>query len=762
MAFRARTINSLVKGFRVGSKRAGTRLVTNYARSFAAPMTNIPAILFSTAAEGKDDKQQLSPEEAKKMAAEMLFNEKDVAEEKKEEKEEKVEFVPPTKEAGASEEKHEFQAETKELLDIVTNSIYTDKEVFLRELISNASDALEKLRHVQVSGVSVNDKDLPLEIRIYTDEKNGTITIQDTGIGMTKKEMEENLGVIARSGSKNFLKKAKDEVVLYCISYLQGKAGDLGNSLIGHFGVGFYAAFMVADHVDVYSHSATENETYCWSSEGSGSYEITKSSSAQRGTTIVLHLKEDQKKYAIDQTVNRIIKKYSNFVNHPIRLNGKEVNTVHAIWSMDKNKITEQQYLDFYHFIGQGWDTPLFRLHFSADAPIELKALFYVGSMQTEKMGLGRMEPGVSLYSRKVLIESHSKTLLPEWMRFVYGVVDSEDIPLSISRENMQDSLLVKRIRKILTKKFLRFLNDKTKKERDEYFTFYKEFNSFLKEGVIQDYDNRQDLASILMFESSACDSNKLTTFDEYIERMQKDQKDIYYLNITNRDLAESSPYYEIFKRKNIEVLFLYNPVDDFVMTNVREYKGKKFVSVENAEIDLNVDKTEEETKKEGDAPVTGLSDAAAAELASWMKTSLGDKVKDVKITRRLVSSPAIVTDSNNAGYRRMVKLMQAARGDINGLMPLEPLVLEVNPNHDLLIKLNEMRTQKPLLAQCVTEQIYDDCLVSAGLLDDSRTMIPRLNSLLYAALGGNFSLPQEVVSIKADDKKEEIVEEKK
>ena len=513
MSFRARAINNIVKGFRAGSRRASSRFAINYARSYAAPMTNVPVILFSTAAENKEEKQQLSPEEAKKMASEMLFNEKDVGEEKKDEKEEKVEFVPPTKEAGAAEEKHEFQAETKELLDIVTNSIYTDKEVFLRELISNASDALEKLRHVQVSGVDVNDKDLPLEIRIYTDEKNGTITIQDTGIGMTKKEMEENLGVIARSGSKNFLKKAKDEVsFIHVCSYSQGKAGDLGNSLIGHFGVGFYAAFMVADHVDVYSHSATENETYCWSSEGSGSYEITKSSSTQRGTTIVLHLKEDQKKFAIDQTINRIIKKYSNFVNHPIRLNGKEVNTVHAIWAMDKNKITEQEYLDFYHFIGQGWDTPMFRLHFTADAPIELKALFYVGSMQTEKMGLGRMEPGVSLYSRKVLIESHSKTLLPEWMRFVYGVVDSEDIPLSISRENMQDSLLVKRIRKILTKKFLRFLNDKSKKDRLEYYAFWNEFNSFLKEGVIQDYDNRQDLASILMFESSACDSKKLTT----------------------------------------------------------------------------------------------------------------------------------------------------------------------------------------------------------------------------------------------------------
>lgn len=518
---------------------------------------------------------------------------------------------------------------------------------------------------------------------------------------------------------------------------------------------------MVADQVEVYSHSAIDDSTYCWSSKGLGEYEITKSSAFHRGTTIVLHLKEDQKKFAIEQTINRIIKKYSNFVNHPIRLNGKEVNTVHAIWAMDKNKITEQQYLDFYHYIGQGWDTPLFRLHFSADAPIALNALFYVGSMQTEKMGLGRMEPGVSLYSRKVLIEGHSKNLLPDWMRFVYGVVDSEDIPLSLSRENMQDSLLVKRIRKILTKKFLRFLNEKSKKERAVYLNFWNEFNPFLKEGVIQDYDNRQDLASILMFESSACDSSKLTTLDEYVSRMPESQKEIYYLNITNRDLAESSPYYEVFKRKNIEVLFLYNPIDDFVMTNVREYKGKKFVSVENASIDLNVNEEKKEEGATGEKKV-GLDDKAAAELASWMKTSLGDKVKEVKITHRLVSSPAIVTDSNNAGYRRMVKMMQAARGDIKGIMPLEPLVLEVNPHHDLLVRLNEMKTAKPLLAQCVTEQLYDDCLVSAGLMDDSRTMIPRLNSLLLAALGGDFKIPSEVVSIKADDKKETVVEEKK
>lgn len=746
MAFRSRVISTVARGFRSSSRVLGRRFAANYSRSFVAPLGNLPVALFSTAA-NDSEKKEMSPEEAKKMASEMLFNEKDLGDDKKDGKEEKETFVPPQKEEGAVEEQHEFQAETKQLLDIVTNSIYTDKEVFLRELISNASDALEKLRHEQVSGMAVNDKDLPLEIRIYTDEKNGTITIQDTGIGMTKKEMEDNLGVIARSGSKAFLKKATDE----------GKAGDLGTSLIGHFGVGFYAAFMVADHVDVYSHSASDNETYCWSSDGAGDYKITKASSAPRGTTIVLHLKPDQKKFAIDQTVNRIIKKYSNFVNHPIRLNGKEVNTVHAIWAMDKNSITEQQYLDFYHFVGQGWDTPLFRLHFSADAPIALQALFYVGSMQTEKMGLGRMEPGVSLYSRKVLIESHSKNLLPDWMRFVYGVVDSEDIPLSLSRENMQDSLLMKRIRKILTKKFLRFLHDKSTKERDQYLTFYNEFNPFLKEGVIQDYDNRQDLASILMFESSKCDASTLTTLDEYIKRMPESQKEIYYLNSTSRSLAQASPYYEVFKRRGLEVLFLYNPVDDFVMTNVREYKGKRFVSVENAEIDLSA----EETKKDEPTPTqqVGLTEQAAAELAAWMKTSLGEKVKDVKVTHRLVTSPAIVTDSNNAGYRRMVKMMQAARGDLKGLMPLEPMVLEVNPHHDLLVKLNEIRASKPLLAQCVTEQLFDDCLVSAGLMDDSRTMIPRLNALLYAALGGEFKLPQEVVSLSADEgKKDEVV----
>lgn len=527
--------------------------------------------------------------------------------------------------------------------------------------------------------------------------------------------------------------------------------------------MGFYAAFMVADEVEVYSHSATDDATYCWSSKGMGEYEITKSSTLHRGTTIVLHLKEDQKKFAIEQTINRIIKKYSNFVNHPIRLNGKEVNTVHAIWAMDKNKITEQQYLDFYHYIGQGWDTPLFRLHFSADAPIALNALFYVGSMQTEKMGLGRMEPGVSLYSRKVLIEGHSKNLLPEWMRFVYGVVDSEDIPLSLSRENMQDSLLVKRIRKILTKKFLRFLNDKSKKERATYLTFWNEFNPFLKEGVIQDYRQppgprlHSDVRVLRLRRFEADDTGRV-----YLAHARVAEGDLL------SEHHEPRLGGELAVLRGVQAQEYRGAVPVQPDRRLRDDERARVQGQEVHERRERLHRPERERREEGGGRQArgevGLDDKAAAELASWMKTSLGDKVKEVKITHRLVSSPAIVTDSNNAGYRRMVKMMQAARGDIKGIMPLEPLVLEVNPHHDLLVRLNQMKTEKPLLAQCVTEQLYDDCLVSAGLMDDSRTMIPRLNSLLLAALGGEFKIPAEVVSIKADDKKETVVkaEEKK
>jgi len=342
-----------------------------------------------------------------------------------------------------SAESYEFQAETKKLLDIVTNSIYTDKEVFLRELISNASDSLEKLRYKLTTGEVATQGEDPLEINIFTDEEKKTVTIVDNGIGMSKDELISNLGTIARSGSKAFVEKLKTT------------EGGKTDGIIGQFGVGFYSAFMVSDTVTVESRSAEASDAVgnLWSSDGSGAYTIKPGSEeTTRGSKIVLSLKDTCSEFATPDRIKEIIKRYSNFVSFPIKVDGSPVNTVSAIWTHDKNSVTSAQYSEFYKFIANAHDEPSFTLHFRTDAPLDLKALFFIPSYHTEKFGMGRMEPGVNLYSRKILIENKPKDLLPDWLRFVKGVVDSEDLPLSLSREKPQDSLLLKRIKDVMTR----------------------------------------------------------------------------------------------------------------------------------------------------------------------------------------------------------------------------------------------------------------------------------------------------------------------
>lgn len=331
----------------------------------------------------------------------------------------------------------EFKTETKKILDIVTNSIYTDKEVFLRELISNASDACEQLRHAELTEEKIKEKDTPLQVEITTDESARTLTIHDTGIGMTKDQLISNLGTLARSGTKAFLESSND--------------ADLKTNLIGQFGVGFYSAFMVADNVDVYSLPAVkEDKAFLWTSDGSGKYKVVEAGDdIKRGTTIVLHIKQSEIQYCTAATIERIIKKYSNFINFPILLNGKKMNTVEALWMKSKSQISEEQYTEFYKYIGQAWDTPLYHLHFTADAPLSLHTLFFVPSVNNEKHGFAKLDSKINMYSRKVLIEAKTRRLLPDWLRFVSGVVDSEDLPLSISRENPQDSMLIERIKRV-------------------------------------------------------------------------------------------------------------------------------------------------------------------------------------------------------------------------------------------------------------------------------------------------------------------------
>ncbi|KAG5183446.1 HSP90 domain-containing protein [Tribonema minus] len=624
-------------------------------------------------------------------------------------------------------ERHEFQAETRQLLDIVTHSIYTDKEVFLRELISNASDAMEKLRHLQVMGEALEGEGAPFEIQIAVDEKAKTLTIQDAGIGMTRDELVSNLGTIARSGSKAFVNELKEKG--------DTGAGDAMKDIIGQFGVGFYSAFMVGSKVDVYSRSARGGDATLWSSDGSGQFTVTTLDPAEagleRGSKIVIHLREGCEEYATTARVQAIIKKYSNFVGAPIKLNDKTVNTVEAIWMKAPNEVQEKQYEEFYQFLAHAFDSPLAHLHFRTDAPIDLKVLLFFPTFHTEKFGMGRMEPGVSLYSRKVLIEHKSKTLLPDWLRFVKGVVDSEDLPLSLSREKPQDTALVRKIGDVLVRKAIRFLQDMQKKQTDKYKTqFYPEFGHFLKEGICQDFKHQPELAKLLYFETSKGKPGELCSLDEYVARMAPDSKEIYYLCAPNRKLAESSPYFEAFKAKDREIIFVYSTIDDFVMVNLKEYNGRPIVTAEKDDLDISADSSAEA------AEGAGLSEQQVAEVCKFITDLLPDRVSEVRSTNRLADSPAIVASSESGSLRRMMRYLETQSTGKESSLPKQRL--EINPRHPIIIGMARIRKAQPEMAKLIAEQVFDNALITAGLLDDSQTVVPRVNKLMEQVLAGS------------------------
>jgi TNF receptor-associated protein 1 len=607
-------------------------------------------------------------------------------------------------------EAHQFQAEIQQLLNIVIHSLYTDKEIFVRELISNAADACEKLRFNQSSGQPVLQSEVAPGISISTDDKAGTITITDTGCGMTHGELVENLGTIAHSGTKAFLKQLAAD-----------KKPDVG--LIGQFGVGFYSAFMVAKKVTVLSRSFQPEETgWQWISEGMGGYELAPASDLPRGTKITLELKDDAKEFAQENTVERIIQRYSSFVPFPIELNTKRLNTVQAIWARSKNEIKEEEYNEFYTFVGHDHDKPLFRLHFSADAPLAIQALLFVPQRNFESMGMGRMDSEVNLYCRKVLIQAKAKGLFPEWLRFLKGVVDSEDLPLNISRETMQDTSLMQKLNKVLTGRFLKFLDEQAEKEAEAYEKFYTEYQRFLKEGVVTDFTHKEALGKLLRFESSTTDAGKLTSLADYVKRMGSEQKEIYCLLAPNRAAAEASPYFEVFKERKFEVLFLFDPWDEFVMEHMHEFDGKPLKLAEKADLNLS-------TKKDG-----ALSEDAAKALATWLKETLGDKVGEVRVSQRLVESPAVVVDADKFMTASMRRIMKAMKQEGPGTNAAKH-DFEINPAHPIISRLDAMRQQDAPLAASVAEQILDNARVAAGLLEDPRAMLTRLNQLLEKVL---------------------------
>ncbi len=617
-------------------------------------------------------------------------------------------------------ETKEFQAEVKKMLDIVIHSLYTERDIFLRELVSNSADALEKFRHQRLLDEDVFDDHLSLEINIDCDDKEHTLIITDTGVGMTRDELVDNLGTIAHSGSKTFLtglgEDAKKEV-----------------NLIGQFGVGFYAAFMVGESVTVQSRSYVKDEEgHEWSSDGTGSYTISPCTGIHRGTKIIIKLKEDAHKFADEAEIKRIITRYSSFVSFPIKVGGEEVNTVQALWARNKNEIKDEEYNDFYKFIGNAVDDPNYRLHFSADAPLAIKALLFSPKENFESLGFGRVEPGVSLYCQKVLIEQHSKNILPEWLRFLKGVVDSEDLPLNISRQALQDNALIVKINRLLTKRYLKHLEEEAKAEPDKYLEFWKTFGIYLKEGVTSDFTHREAIARLLRFESSTAESGEMVSLGEYVERMKKGQEEIYYINGPSREALESGPYVEAFKKRELEIIYTLEPIDDFALSHLGEFEGKKLVSADRSDLELPEVSGDDKKDDEGGE---GVEKDRLESLVKWMAETLGSKVKEVHVSKRLEGSPAIIVNPDGFMTSSMERVMRASRPE-SGLEAFGNKNLEINPHHQLIVALDSARDSDEAFAKSIVEQIHDNAMIQAGLMVEPREMVERSYRILERALG--------------------------
>ncbi len=610
----------------------------------------------------------------------------------------------------SSPQQHEFQTEIRQLLDIVIHSLYTEKAIFVRELVSNASDALEKLRHLQVTEKEIFDDRLPLEINLTTDDAARTFTVQDFGVGMTGAELVENLGTVAHSGSKAFLQAL-------------GENSAKNVNLIGQFGVGFYSAFMVAKRVRVYSHSwRTSEPGHVWESDGTGTYTIDEAEGQRRGSKIVVELRDECAEFSLASKIEEILRQYSSFVQFPVNLNGKRVNTIQAIWLRQKSEIKDEEYVAFYKFQADAFDQPRLRLHFSADAPLAINALLFVPEENPERFGFVRAEPAVALYCRRILVDPHPKDLLPEWLRFLKGVVDSEDLPLNISRELAQDRGLHAKLGRVLTRRFVKFLEEEAKERPEAYREFYRRFGVYLKEGAALDDTYKDELMKLLRYESSLTKAGEETSFADYVARMKEGQKDIYYLVGPSRAAIEAGPYLEGFRARNLEVLFCCENVDEYVMHHVREFEGRRLIAADHADVKL-----EDLPRPLGEQT---LSDDECRELAAWLQETLAGRVAAVKASDRLVDSPALALNADKLVSPHMRRLMKAMKtgGDDDSPPRVE---LHFNPRHAVIRRLAAARRDKPETAKLMAEQVLDNALIAAGMLDDPQKMVARIYKLL-------------------------------
>lgn len=608
-----------------------------------------------------------------------------------------------------SSKSHTFKAETKRLLNIVANSLYTDKDVFIRELLSNCSDALEKQRFTELTGKSSSED--PLQINLITNEKKRILILQDTGIGMSKSEMESNLGTIASSGSKQFLEDLKKD---------DQKTG-VEDNLIGQFGVGFYSAFIVGDTVEVFSKRENEDKSYCWRSDGSGEFSIAEVEGfhLDRGTRIVVHLKPEFDKFCKVDELKKVIDKYSNFINYDIFLNHERINSVKAIWTESKGSLKEEDYQNFFEHISNTKLKYQYKIHYSVEIPLAIKSLLYIPNNNSELFGLGNNKMEVDLYCRKVLIKKNCAELLPSYLRFVKGVVDCEDLPLNISRENYQDSALMSKLRSVLTKRVLRLLEQEMKKDLTRYNKWHKDFQMFLKEGLHVDKENSDLILTICRFNSTFGD---MITLDDYLSKMKKDQKKIYFFLSSSDQAAKNSPYMEQFTQNEIPVLYISVNIEEMIFRDLRHYKNFDFQNIE--ELNTEIPKELQKSKSELEITQKSLPKEDHQPLTLWIRNELQPVVTSVNITNKLTTSPTILSGQITSGMRQMLAFMDQTQLKEAG----KNLTMEINPNHSIIVKLNELRKISEKEAVFNLRQLLDTSMLSIGLPFDTKNFLERTN----------------------------------
>jgi molecular chaperone HtpG len=610
-----------------------------------------------------------------------------------------------------------FKAETKQLLNILIHSLYKDREVFLRELLSNASDALNRLRFEMVTNQDVLDPKAELSIHLKVDKEARMLTIQDTGMGMTKEEIIENLGTIAQSGARKFLEAAKD-----MRSSPVDKNADL-TQVIGQFGVGFYSVFMVAEWVRVTSRSYKPRaKAVSWYATGEDNYQVSAAEMSERGTKVEIKLKEDATEFAEEYRLKNIIHKHSEYIGFPIYVgeDKQPVNKQTSLWRMSKQNVTEEQHKDFYKQLTLDFEDPLLHIHMITDAPVQLYALLYIPSKSDRGLFALRREDGLKLYSRNILIDEYNKDLLPEHLRFVQGVVDSEDLPLNVSRETVQSNSLIARLKKVLTGQVMKELETLAKSDAEKYQTFWKEFGVYLKQGVASSPADVESITPLLRFKTNL-HPETWSSLEDYVGRMKPEQKDIYFIIGEDPKSILRSPHLDYFQAQSTEVLLLTEPIDSFMLMGLRKYKDFELKNVAQAEI------TEKPNETKGQEQI---AEADFSKLIELFKQVMGERVTDVRASNRLSQSVARLADAEGALNPELQRVYKYLGKEYE----VPKKILELNPSHNILKKLLNMDSDSEL-QRLVIEQIYDSALLVEGLHPDPSSMASRVQHIIEAAL---------------------------